>query len=164
LRRLVREKKRRSIGEVCQYARQLGDILAFLHQQDPPIVHRDLTPDNIILREDGTIAVIDFGAANNFIGTATHTLIGKQSYMPPEQLRGKTEQRSDIYAFGATLYFLLTGDDPEPISVLHPRGENSAVPEELDALVAWCTQLEVADRPSTIADVAKKLAEAPAYA
>lgn len=163
LRRLVREKSRPTIAEAMKYAREIAGILAFLHDQEPPIVHRDLTPDNIILREDGTIAVIDFGAANNFIGTATHTLIGKQSYMPPEQLRGKTEQRSDIYAFGATLYFLLTGEDPEPISTLHPRQANSGVPEEIDALVAWCTELEIVDRPASIKDVAKKLQEAPIY-
>lgn len=157
LRRMVREKTRPTVAEVIEYAKQIAEILVFLHGQEPPIVHRDLTPDNIILREDGTVAIIDFGAANNFIGTATHTLIGKQSYMPPEQLRGKTEQRSDLYAFGATLHFLLTGHDPEPISVSHPRQENESVPASLEELVAWCTQLEIRDRPASARVVAEKL-------
>lgn len=164
LRRLVREKARPTIAEVIDYAKQIADIVAYLHAQDPPIVHRDLTPDNVILRDDGRVAVIDFGAANNFIGTATHTLIGKQAYMPPEQLRGKTEQRSDIYAFGATLHFLLTGVDPEPLAVSHPRSENADVPQILDNLVASCTKLELAERPANVEEVIRQLAELRSYA
>lgn len=164
LRRLVREKTRPPVAEVVDYAQQIASIVNYLHQQEPPIVHRDLTPDNIILREDGSIAVIDFGAANNFIGTATHTLIGKQAYMPPEQLRGKTEQRSDIYAFGATLYFLLTGADPEPLAVSHPLEQNPDLPQALDDLVAFCTKLEMADRPASMAEVIRRLGELHTYA
>ncbi len=164
LRRLVKEKARPAVADVIDYAKQIADIVAYLHAQDPPIVHRDLTPDNIILREDGRIAVIDFGAANNFIGTATHTLIGKQAYMPPEQLRGKTEQRSDIYAFGATLHLLLTGVDPEPLAVSHPRSDNADVPQPLDELVAACTKLELAERPANMAEVIRQLDELRSYA
>jgi serine/threonine protein kinase len=122
-----------------------------------------LTPDNIILREDDTIAVIDFGASNHFLGTATQTLIGKQAYMPAEQLRGKSDQRSDIYSFGATLFFLLTGQDPEPLSASHPKAENPKVPTALDELVAHCTQLEAVDRPQSMSAVHKRIMDLKAY-
>jgi tRNA A-37 threonylcarbamoyl transferase component Bud32 len=163
LRRLVREKGVRKVSDVINYAEQIADIISYLHGQNPPLIHRDLTPDNIILREDETIAVIDFGASNHFIGTATQTLIGKQAYMPAEQLRGKSDQRSDIYSFGATLYFLLTGQDPEPLSASHPKADNAKVPTALDELVAQCTQLEAVDRPQSMTDVHKRILDLKAY-
>jgi serine/threonine protein kinase len=163
LRRLVREKGQRSVAEVIRYGEQIADIMRYLHARTPPLIHRDLTPDNIVLREDETIAVIDFGAANHFLGTATQTLIGKQAYMPAEQLRGKAEQRSDIYSLGATLYFLLTGKDPEPLSISRPKLDEPSVPTALDDLVAACTQLEPADRPPDMEVVLKRLLDLKAY-
>ncbi|MGH9547892.1 MAG: hypothetical protein ACRD3W_00905, partial [Terriglobales bacterium] len=69
------------------------------------------------------------------------------AYIPPEQFRGKAEPKSDIYAFGATLHFLLTGEDPEPLSVSHPAAVANWVDGEIDQLVARCTALEPEDRP-----------------
>jgi serine/threonine-protein kinase len=98
------------------WAKQIADILTYLHELDPPIVHRDLTPDNLIVEEDGAISLIDFGAANQFLSTATGTIIGKTSYMSLEQFRGKSSPPCDIYSYGCTLQFLLLGIDPEPFS------------------------------------------------
>ena len=75
------------------------------------MIHRDLTPENLVLRKNEVI-LIDFGAANEFVGTATGTIVGKQAFIPPEQLRGKTVPESALYAFGGTMLFLLTGKDP----------------------------------------------------
>jgi len=71
------------------------------------------TPDNLVLCEDGAIVVIDFGAANGIIGNSTGTFVGKHAFIAPEQFRGKAVVQSDIYAFGCTLHFLLTGKEPE---------------------------------------------------
>lgn len=147
LRRLVKEHGPQPEADVVVWAKQLAETLAYLHAQTPPVIHRDLSPDNLMLREDGTICVIDFGAANHFVGTATGTLIGKQSYIAPEQLRGKAEPRSDVYAFGCTLNFLLTGEEPEPLAVAHPKMQNSAVSGKMNELVAACTAQEAEDRP-----------------
>jgi serine/threonine-protein kinase len=119
----------------------MAEILNYLHTQDPPIIHRDLTPDNVVRREDNDVVLIDFGAANEFVGTATGTLVGKQAYISPEQLRGKATTSSDIYALGGTVHFLLTGKDPEALSASHPK--------ELNAVVSFCTEMETSDRPSS---------------
>lgn len=100
----------------------------------------------MILKTDGTIAIIDFGAANFFLGTATGTMIGKQAYIAPEQLRGKANPQSDLYALGGSLFFLLTGEDPEPLAVSQPALVNRQINPELDKLVAALTQMEVEDR------------------
>lgn len=147
LRKLTREFGPQKEEDVLLWAAQLAEILDYLHTQDPPVIHRDLSPDNLILREDGQIEVIDFGAANLFAGTATGTMIGKHAYIAPEQFRGKAEPASDIYAFGCTVYFLLTGEDPEPLGVSHPRHRQPAVSEKTDELVARCTAMEPQDRP-----------------
>lgn len=98
------------------WAKQIADILTYLHEMEPPILHRDLTPDNLIVEEDGAISLIDFGAANQFLSTATGTIIGKTSYMSLEQFRGKSSPPCDIYSYGCTLQYLLLGIDPEPFS------------------------------------------------
>jgi len=73
-------------------------------------------------------------------------MIGKQSYIPPEQFRGKSVPQSDIYSVGGTIHFLLTGKDPEPISVSHPARLNTLVSDSMDALVATCTEPELSGR------------------
>ena len=131
---------------VCAWALEIASILEYLHDQEPPIIHRDLTPDNLVLGTDGSIVMIDFGAANEFVGKATGTLVGKQSFIAPEQFRGKATTQSDLYALGCTLHFLLTGAEPVPLSVSHPRKINSAVSPRMDELVASLTAMNVQDR------------------
>lgn len=144
LRRFVKERGPQPEDFVLNWAQQICEILVYLHSQDPPIVHRDLTPDNLVLRVDGQLVLIDFGAANAFVGTATGTMVGKQSYMPPEQLRGKAVPQSDIYALGCTCYFLLTGKDPTPLEV--SQVEDSAEGQNLNPLLARCTATEASNR------------------
>jgi serine/threonine protein kinase len=145
LRRFVKERGPQPEDFVLNWAQQICEILVYLHSQDPPVVHRDLTPDNLVLRVDGQLFLIDFGAANAFVGTATGTMVGKQSYMPPEQLRGKAVPQSDLYSFGGTLYFLLTGRDPTPLEVSQVD-EGAKLSLTLNPLLAKCTACEVADR------------------
>lgn len=116
LRQYVKDSGVQKESFAILWAKQIADILAYLHSMDPPIIHRDLTPDNLIVEEDGAISLIDFGAANQFLGTATGTIIGKTSYMSLEQFRGKSTPACDIFSFGCTLQFLLLGIDPEPFS------------------------------------------------
>jgi tRNA A-37 threonylcarbamoyl transferase component Bud32 len=130
---------------VLGFACQISSVLDYLHSRPLPVIHRDLSPDNIMLRSDGTLVLIDFGAANEFISQVTGTLVGKQAYMSPEQLRGKATPRSDYYALGATMYFLLTGEDPPAISVLHP-GDKVALEPDIDGLVARLTALDPCQR------------------
>ncbi len=158
LRQLVKQNGRQDVLTVMRWAHQIAEILEYLHQQSPPIVHRDLTPDNLVLGPNDQVVLIDFGAANEFVGAATGTLVGKQAYIAPEQLRGKAETRSDIYAFGGTLFFMLTGDDPEALSSSRPRSLNESVPSGLDDLIAACTDMDAAKRPEKAAKITEVLA------
>lgn len=126
---------------VTNWISQLAKILEYLHSMTPPVVHRDLTPDNIMIRPNGELALIDFGAANEFIGSATGTLIGKHAYMAPEQIQGCAEPASDIYSLGAVAYFCVCGRDPEPIRTASPLRDEAAVSEHFDRFVQACMNL-----------------------
>ena len=146
LRQLVRQNGAMPEENVLKHAKQIAEILTYLHSQIPPVIHRDITPDNLVLREDGAIVIIDFGAANEVLGTATGTLIGKQAYIAPEQFRGRSDVQSDIYGLGGSMYFMLTGKDPEALSSSHPRTDRPSVSPGTDALVAACTAEEIDQR------------------
>ncbi|HEY9757191.1 MAG TPA: serine/threonine-protein kinase [Oculatellaceae cyanobacterium] len=142
---------------VADWAKEIASVLSYLHGLETPVVHRDLTPDNIVVKDDGSIVVIDFGAANEYLGNSTGTFVGKQCYISPEQFRGKAVPQSDIYAFGGTLHFLLTGSDPKALSASHPREANSMVSEPMDTLVADCTALDTERRIKTAEDLTERL-------
>ncbi|MCT7978261.1 serine/threonine protein kinase [Laspinema olomoucense] len=101
--------------EVREIAKQLLDILVYLHQLTPPVVHRDLKPQNIIRQSDGKVFLVDFGAVQDtYRHTITNgsTIVGTYGYMAPEQFRGQAKPPTDLYGLGATLLFLLTHKDP----------------------------------------------------
>jgi tRNA A-37 threonylcarbamoyl transferase component Bud32 len=150
---LARRQGKQSVESVLKWTQQMTDVLQYLHNQVPPVIHRDISPDNIVISQKGDAVLIDFGAANEFVGEATGTLVGKQAYMSPEQIRGKVTPQSDIYSLGATMYFLLTAKDPEPLTSSHPRKIDDTVPVELDELVNLCTRLELAERIADAADL-----------
>jgi serine/threonine protein kinase len=98
-------------------ARHLLEILDYLHHQQPPIIHRDIKPSNILLsnysgNSFGDIYLLDFGSVQTAPSTNTITVVGTYGYMPPEQFGGKTSPASDLYALGATLIYLATGQHP----------------------------------------------------
>lgn len=146
LRQFIRQNGAQRETIVVDWGIQIVNIMKYLHELDPPIIHRDLTPDNLVLRDDGNIVLIDFGAANEFISKGTGTFVGKQSFIAPEQFRGKAVLQSDIYALGCTLFFLLTGQEPEALDCSSPRQMNENISPELDELVQCCTQLDAKDR------------------
>jgi phage FluMu protein Com len=104
---------------VVEWGKNICDVLAHMHDQQPPLVHRDVKPDNIMLLEDQkSIKMIDFGTARDIGRTAQERAKGKtrvytEGYAPPEQIVGKPEPRSDLFALAATLYHLATGKAPE---------------------------------------------------
>jgi len=147
LRQYVRSLDRVDKRIVVSIARQLLEVLSYLHSQKPPVIHRDLTPDNIMyIGEKDEIRVIDFVAANIYKSEGTGTLIGKQGYMPPEQFKGKASPESDVYAFGSTLLFLLTGEDPPGMCRLPECAQQ--IDNELVGIAQSCLQFELGDRPS----------------
>lgn len=147
-------------NQVRELAVQMCTIQEYLHTLTPPVVHRDFTPDNLILRKDGTLKLVDFNVAQQTESTATGTVVGKHAYLPPEQFRGQPTTQSDIYAMGASIFYILTGEDPDPISVLHPREANNSVSIELDLIVAKSTAIELKDRYQTATEVKNALTAA----
>lgn len=165
LRQYVQMKGAFTEKETIDIARQIADVLIYLHKFDPPILHRDLTPDNLVISDgDKKVTLIDFGAANEFIGSVTGTLIGKQCYIAPEQFRGEAVPQSDLYSCGATLHFLVTGEDPEPISVAHPQAVRADVSDLLDNLIATCTAVDVENRVQSAEVLRELLAFEPSMA
>lgn len=131
---------------VREVAIAVCDILTYLHNFRPAIVHRDLTPDNLLCNADGQIILIDFTVAQQLQSTRTATVVGKQCYIPPEQFRGLPSVQSDIYALGCTMHFLLTGKDPEPMHESHPKELVAELSDGMDAIVARATAFSEHDR------------------
>ena len=132
--------------EVVGWALQLCDVLEYLHAQDPPIIYRDMKPGNIMLRPDGRIVLIDFGIAREYKDGAeedTRTL-GTKGYAAPEQYggQGQTDERTDIYNLGATIYHLVTGKDPtKPPYEMRPiRQWDPSFSTGLESIIVRCTQ------------------------
>lgn len=157
LRELVEKNGAMKESQVKELAQQMCSILSYLHSLSPPVVHRDFTPDNLILQRGGTLKLIDFNVAQQVEATVTGTVVGKHAYLPPEQFRGMPTSQSDIYAFGATLHFLLTGADPEPISQSHPGKQVPDLSAGMDHIVAHATHLDCGQRYETVEHMGEDL-------
>jgi serine/threonine protein kinase len=150
--------------DVVNWGIALADVLAYLHGQEPPIVFRDLKPANIMLQDDGTLKLIDFGIARRFqAGLTKDTLLyGSPGYSPPEQYgRGQTDPRSDLYALGASLHHMATGRDPAPTPFKYPliRSINPELPAQLEAFLARCVEMEEELRCQSAAEAKEALVQ-----
>jgi serine/threonine-protein kinase len=158
--------------EVLDWARQIGDALEYLHNQEPPIVHRDIKPSNLKLTPNGRVKLVDFGLVKLLApGEVTITILqgqGTAIYTPLEQYGGDslhTDRRADIYAFGATLYHLLTNQPPvnvrdrflDPHSLPNPRTINPAISTRVADAILWAMALHPDDRPADVSQFIKAL-------
>jgi serine/threonine-protein kinase len=152
-------------ADVLDWVSQLTDALTYLHRQTPPIVHRDIKPSNLKITPDGLLKLVDFGLVKVLApDEETITIIQGQGTLfntPLEQYGGSenhTDVRSDIYAFGATLYHLLTCQPPidarqrflNPESQVPPRRINPALSIRTEKAVLWAMELHPDQRPESI--------------
>ena len=104
--------------QVMKWILQIADALIYLHAQKPPIIHRDIKPANIRITPQGDAMLVDFGIAKVYDPNQKTTMGARAvtpGYSPPEQYGvGSTDAQSDVYALGATMYALLTGQDVPP--------------------------------------------------
>lgn len=142
---------------VREVALTICNILEYLHNFRPPILHRDLTPDNLLVDSEGRIFLIDFTVALQFQSSRTATVVGKQAYTPPEQFRGEPSPASDIYALGCTMHYMLTGKDPEPMQQSNPRNSVPEISSEMNAIVARATEFDTANRYYSAEEVREEL-------
>ncbi len=144
---------------VVEWAKQICDVLGYLHSRKPPIIYRDLKPSNVMLKPDGKIMIIDFGTAREFKEQSIEDTkcLGTQGYAAPEQYggHGQTDARTDIYNLGATMYHLLTGHNPSlpPYEMYPIRQWNPSLSSGLEAIVTKCTQRNPNDRYQSCAEL-----------
>lgn len=161
------------VNEAARIACEVARTLTVVHRRQ--LLHRDIKPGNVMIGNRGEIKITDFGVAKDLTSSVSPTemgdLIGTPSYMAPEQTMGKSasiDQRTDIYAVGATLYEMLTGHPPfvgtstmDTLSLVQkgnprpPRQLNPAVPEDLQTICLKCLELD----PDRRFDTAKELAD-----
>lgn len=160
---------------VLAWSAQILDALEYLHAQQPPVIVRDLKPANILLAKDGRIRLIDFGLAKqmNSQGSGTRNIVrgmGSEGYAPLEQYaHTSTDGRSDLYALGATMYFLLTQNPPPPASsriaddqpLADPRIVNPSISDRTWSALQALLALRATDRPANAAAARKSLVTEP---
>lgn len=152
--------------KVLEFARQLGEVLDYLHDRPAPIIYRDMKPGNLILQPDGTLKLIDFGSARIYDKNASSDMVclGTRGYAAPEQYggMGQTDPRTDIYGLGITLHQMVTGTNPTqpPYEILPIRQINPNLSRKLEAIIEKCTQID----PSRRYQSAKELLRAIEWA
>jgi WD40 repeat protein/predicted Ser/Thr protein kinase len=172
---ILRENPPLSPQQAAALVEQLAHAVHYAHQRG--IVHRDLKPSNILLAQEGTPKITDFGLAKRLEGgtskTRTGDIIGTPSYMAPEQAAGKTKEIgpcTDVYSLGAILYEILTGWPPfegssafdtvylvmtaEPV---RPSQRNARVPPDLETICLKCLEKEPAKRYASARALAEDL-------
>jgi serine/threonine-protein kinase len=171
LEQTLRETDGLAIDEAVRLGIQLAEALAYAHERG--VIHRDFKPANVLLPKNGLAKITDFGLAKlaqSSVYTQEGSVLGSPAYMSPEQAAGEaTDQRSDVYALGVTLYQMLTGrvpfagdmksviaqklaKDPAPL-IQH----NAHIPEKLDRLVLQMLAKEPDKRPASMDAVAEAL-------
>ena len=131
--------------ELFALADRLLDVLVYLHELHPPVVHRDIKPHNILRDAHGVISLVDFGSVKSSLDEDNgggSTVVGTFGYMAPEQFRGHADPRTDLYGLGATLLYVMTHREPSALPTKKLAIDIRAVlPNEDEALLSWLEKL-----------------------
>jgi serine/threonine protein kinase len=172
LKRLIRKMGSLSAGQAISIAKQVCGGLGEAHKHG--VVHRDLKPQNIMVDDEGSARIMDFGIARSIEGksiTGAGVMIGTPDYMSPEQVESKeTDHRSDIYSLGVILYEMVTGqvpfegDTPFSIGVKHkseapkpPKELNEQIPDDLNKIILRCLEKDKNDRYQSTRELCSEL-------
>ena len=144
---------------VIEWAKELCDVLGYLHSRIPAIIYRDMKPANVILKPDGHVTLIDFGTAREYKNAQVEDTqcLGTRGYAAPEQYggRGQTDARTDIYCLGATIYHLVTGQNPSeyPYTMVPIRQIDPGLSTGLEQIILKCTQPDPSRRYQSCAEL-----------
>lgn len=152
---------------VTKWGIDTADVLDYIHSQEPPIIYRDLKPANLMLdSRTNRVMLVDFGIARFVAPTQKGvTAIGTMGYAPPELFAGNVEKRSDIYSLGATMFHLLTGQDPQDNPLLifdfaknpKPRQINPAISPEMEEMICKAVEHKPENRFASAKAFGKEL-------
>ncbi|MCR5795969.1 MAG: protein kinase [Solobacterium sp.] len=162
LQHVIRREKVIPEEKVIEWFRTLAELLRYLHTRKPPIIYRDMKPANVILQNDGTLKLVDFGIAREYKAQAAGdtTYIGTNGFAAPEQFGlAQSDGRTDIYSLGMTMYYLATGKSPlePPYGYTPARKINPAVSEKLEAILEKCIKYNPEDRYQSADELLKDL-------
>src|SRR5439155_935900 len=171
---LMRSISPMPVKDALTIAARLAEALLYMHEHD--VVHRDLKPDNVMICNDGSIRIMDFGIAKvegsrRLTFGAFQPAMGTPDYMAPEQVRGKRgDQRTDIYSLGAILYEMVTGSVPyegnTPLLIMNarltgdpkaPRKVNPEVSPQVEEIVLHALARDAADRYANALEMKRDL-------
>ncbi len=150
LKRLCEEEKPLKEDDVVKYMIKLCEIVERIHSIRPKIIHRDIKPENIIMTIDGIIKLIDFNTAKEYTDTKRNdtVLLGTHEFAAPEQYGFmQSDERTDVYAIGATMNYLLTGESPK----------KKLYEGRLSKIIGKCTNFDPKERYKTVRKIKDKL-------
>lgn len=156
---VIKEYGAQPENSVIDWAKQLCEVLGYLHSRTPAIIYRDMKPSNVMLKPDGNVVLFDFGTAREYKSQNLEDTVclGTRGYAAPEQYggHGQTDGRTDIYCLGATMYHLLTGHNPSesPYKMYPIRQWDPSLSPGLEKIILKCTQENPMDRYQSCAEL-----------
>lgn len=153
-------------ARIRAWAAQICNVLAYLHSRKPPIIFRDLKPANIMVTGEDMVKLIDFGIARSFQEGGQATVIMTIGYAPPEQMEGRPQPQSDLYALGATLHRLLTRHEarenkPTIFDFPPVRGLRPEISPQFEAFIHKALQRDLEDRWASAGEMEQVLLRLP---
>lgn len=146
-------------GKAIYYMKQLTDVLLYLHNQEEPVIYRDLKPANIMIEKNDRLRLIDFGTARSYKKMEENDTVslGTPGYAAPEQLMGTAQSdiRTDIYSLGASMYYMLTGIDAAkpPFEILPIHTVRSDISNNMEEIINKCMERNPDNRFKNVIEV-----------
>lgn len=155
LEKLLEEQGAQPEKLVIDWAKQICEVLIYLHSRSPAIIYRDMKPANVMLKPDGNVMLIDFGAAREYKPRdyGDTIALGTRGYAAPEQYESdaQSDARTDIYSLGVMMFQLVTGKSPHQLQLV--RNLNAHLSSGLEEIITRCTQLKKEDRYQSCAEL-----------